>query len=215
MLVLERLLLFGTTELNKVGELASFLQGTHAKSNVDRILLAVQVLRECFSPVYVISDVGRFLFRMDAGLEPAPSLRFEKPSMEFLGEMHQHALADWMFQHDLQAARVLSEPKELSDCLKTAVRGGDVKAGYLLAISYSDGFGVDKDGGEAYRLMVTAAEGGDSNAQCTLGFMYLCGELVQSDTTQGEFWLRQASKRGNRFASAALASGFLPGAGRD
>ncbi len=64
-----------------------------------------------------------------------------------------------------------------------------------------------KEYGEAYDVMVSAAEKGLAPAQCELGYMYAEGLGVTQDREKSEHWYRMAANQGDGSALASL--GFM------
>lgn len=68
-----------------------------------------------------------------------------------------------------------------------------------------------KEYGEAYDVMVSAAEKGLAEAQCALGQMYAEGLGVTQDPEKSEHWYRMAANQGERIALASLGSWYYDG----
>lgn len=68
-----------------------------------------------------------------------------------------------------------------------------------------------KEYGEAYDVMVAAAEKGLAEAQCALGQMYAEGLGVAQDPEKSEHWYRMAANQGERIALASLGSWYYDG----
>lgn len=69
---------------------------------------------------------------------------------------------------------------------------------------YISGEGVKRDGAEAVRWWMKAAEQGDSVAQYNVGQSYLQGDGVGQDFTEAARWYRRAAEQGN---SGAICTG--------
>jgi TPR repeat protein len=57
---------------------------------------------------------------------------------------------------------------------------------------------------KAAEQLMPLAKAGDSQAQYTLGYMYYYGQGVPRDRNQGQFWMQQSAKQGNKTALQAL-----------
>lgn len=63
----------------------------------------------------------------------------------------------------------------------------------------------------ALRLYRQLAEGGDGDAQCELGRMYLSGNGVPQDYIQSTAWFRKAAEQGNAKGLLFLGGSYYKG----
>lgn len=78
---------------------------------------------------------------------------------------------------------------------------------------YISGEGVKRDGAEAVRWWMKAAEQGDSVAQYNVGQSYLQGDGVGQDFTEAARWYRRAAEQGNSGAEYNLGYLYREGKG--
>ena len=60
------------------------------------------------------------------------------------------------------------------------------------------------DYGQAFELLLTEAEGGNAEAQYTIGYMYYVGQGVQQDEAAAIRWIQRAAGNGSERAMRAL-----------
>jgi TPR repeat protein len=73
---------------------------------------------------------------------------------------------------------------------------------------YADGLGVRKDPAEAFRLLLKAARGGQTDAKLYVGWAYLTGTGTAADTDKARFWLGEAVSDGRLEAKVQLARSY-------
>ncbi len=95
--------------------------------------------------------------------------------------------------------------------LSMAAGAGHGAAYTLMGHLYRDGRGVARDGLEAARYYVRAAELGQCAAQLSLARMYHIGNEFGRDDALAERWYREAAMRGYPWAQFALASFYENG----
>ena len=78
---------------------------------------------------------------------------------------------------------------------------------------YANGFGVERDLGEAAAWYRRAARHGHDGAQLALGLMYLSGQGIERDPAEAAALLRDASERGNSRARYNLGLLYFRGDG--
>lgn len=82
------------------------------------------------------------------------------------------------------------------------------------ARTYELGFALwDEDPGQAYRLLVEAAEAGEARAQLQTGYALESGHGVQQDLAAAAGWYRKAAEQGNAQAQRNLAYFYQRGQG--
>jgi len=92
-------------------------------------------------------------------------------------------------------------PSEIIDAHEESVRLARLK-------------GESRDMETAVELMKKAAEGGHSDAQCNLGYLYLTGDTaIAQDPEEGVRWLKTAAERGNLQAQYNLGQVYGGGLG--
>ena len=89
--------------------------------------------------------------------------------------------------------------------LRPLAEKGDAVAQRNLGIIYDNGFGVPKNGSEAAKWYLLAANAGDAQAQANLGSMYLSGR-GPIDFDEALKWNRLAAKQGNPAGQSNLAT---------
>lgn len=89
---------------------------------------------------------------------------------------------------------------------------GSSKGMEVLAMARLTGeMGLPKDTAAAEKLMVTAAQKGDADAQVSLGQFYITGLIGRKDTAAGVRWLQTAADSGNAKAEGTLAYFLITG----
>lgn len=97
-----------------------------------------------------------------------------------------------------------SNPKRAFDWMKQLVARNDGYAHYVMGNYYAEGFGTSKDGEEAMRQYLLAAEQGVGQAQAIVGRAYFKGEGVPRDDLAALNWSLQAAERGEPFSYQTL-----------
>ena len=82
--------------------------------------------------------------------------------------------------------------------------GGDSESMVSLAYMYYNGWGVDKDYGEALKWFEKAAAAGDAVGMLGMGFMYENGRGVPKDMAMATDWYRKSANPGNEAAKENL-----------
>jgi len=97
-------------------------------------------------------------------------------------------------------------PQEAVQWAQKAVDKGSTKGMEVLAMARLSGeLGLPKDAALAEKLMTTAAQKGDTDAQLSLGQFYLTGMFGRPDAASGQRWLQTAADAGNAKAAGTLA----------
>ena len=110
-----------------------------------------------------------------------------------------------MVKSKLNIQRFADNREQFFKRVELSAKDQDHTAQYLLALSYSDGYGIPQNQVEAVKWMVASAEAGNGDAQCTLGFMFALGECgVKQDYGEAHKWLLLAADSGNKSAKQAL-----------
>ena len=95
-------------------------------------------------------------------------------------------------------------PKMAFEWLKQLAARNDGYAHYVIGNYYAEGFGTAKDGDEALRQYLLAAEQGVGQAQAIVGRAYLNGEGVPRDNLAALNWSLQAAERGEPLSYQTL-----------
>ncbi|WP_342594782.1 tetratricopeptide repeat protein [Salinicola lusitanus] len=112
--------------------------------------------------------------------------------------------------------RVEKDCKAAVSLLNDVWNNGGADAGYTLSTMYYKGECVDKDSGEAKRLLVESAKKGYLLAQRELGRSYWGrGQLnaFPKNMEKAIFWLKRAGESGDGVSSANLSYIYLKGLG--
>ena len=72
---------------------------------------------------------------------------------------------------------------------------------------------IKRDFGTALSKLSSAANQGDPEAECLIGYMYLNGQGVEQDATEAARWYRLAAKRGLAEAQNRLGMAYANGQG--
>ena len=99
------------------------------------------------------------------------------------------------------------------DSLKEEVPVSEAEAHFQLGLKHGNGDGVPKDGAEAARWFLKAAEQGHTGAQLLLGAAYGLGEGVPKDDAEAARWYRKAAEQGNAMGQEALGLVYAIGEG--
>ncbi len=101
--------------------------------------------------------------------------------------------------------------------LQAAAGSGDSKAEFQLGTLDYVGLGVVQDYIGAARLLKTAAEAGNAEAACELGFLYQTGSFAQGppppDPADAAPWYQKAAAAGDAYGEFALAALYQAGQG--
>jgi len=81
--------------------------------------------------------------------------------------------------------------------LMELAKGGNVRAQYLVGLSYAKGDGVDQSPDLAAFWYQQAAYSGDRDAQNNFGVMYVKGEVVAQDVIEAYKWFSLAAQQGS------------------
>lgn len=93
-----------------------------------------------------------------------------------------------------------------------AVDKGSTKGMEVMAMARLSGeLGLPKDTALAEKLMTTAAQKGDADAQLSLGQFYLTGMFGRQDAASGQRWLQSAADAGSAKAAGTLAYFLITG----
>ena len=88
--------------------------------------------------------------------------------------------------------------------LQSKCEQGDMQACVGLGLMYKRGDRVTKDGQEAFKLIIGAAESGDVRAQYELSWLYQFGTGVKASRNMGNKWMRKAADQGMAKAQNSL-----------
>lgn len=186
---------------HKLKDSSTFLSQIPGPSPLDRILICQKVLHCCFSirrfAGELTIETARTEVRGPVATDSAQGL-----GINVLLSQHDQAMEQWLNEHEISPGS--AQKTHILDSLQTAAQAGDSQAKYLLALAYSDGFGVSQDLSRCVTLLAEAAEAGNPNAQCTIGVMYCVGYIVEKDLPLGRKWLKCADERGSQVAHEAL-----------
>ncbi len=115
-------------------------------------------------------------------------------------------------QGDVSAQKFLGKLYEM--LARFVDEGKDSRAQKLFSGLYEAGADGEKYRAEAMKWYRNAAEQGDAEAQCSLGWMYNNRESVQMrNYTEAEKWYRKAAEQGYAEAQIGLAIMYLNGLG--
>lgn len=95
---------------------------------------------------------------------------------------------------------------DYATAFKEFKRDDSPRSRYWQGIMYHNGEGVKEDTKEAFRLTLSAAQEGDSQAQNNLGAMYYAGTGTSRDPKQAAYWWKKAAQKGDEKAKRNLAS---------
>jgi TPR repeat protein len=91
---------------------------------------------------------------------------------------------------------VLEDYKLATEWLCKAAEQGHMHAQYHLAICHDNGWGVDKDFEQSFRLYLKAASLGHPHAMHALSLAYYNGVGVAKDSRLAQHWDAQAKQHG-------------------
>lgn len=98
--------------------------------------------------------------------------------------------------------------------LEKAAQQNHVEAIRDLGIYRMNGeFDCPRDPRQGAALLSRAAEGGDSLAMLTLGYLYVSGYGVDRNSETAAYWFGQAARQGEAIPAAWQDAGYLAGAG--
>jgi TPR repeat protein len=104
-----------------------------------------------------------------------------------------------------------AQPEALQWAQKAADKGS-TKGMDVLAMAHLSGeMGLPKDTALAEKLLTSAAQKGDTDAQLSLGQFYITGLFGRRDTTAGLHWLQTATDAGSAKAAGTLAYFLITG----
>lgn len=113
------------------------------------------------------------------------------------------------------AVALLSVGNAQSEAMQWAQKAADkgsTKGMEVLAMARLSGdVGLPKDAALAEKLMIAAAQKGDTDAQVSLGQIYLNGMFGHQDTAAGRRWLQSAADAGSAKAAGTLAYFLITG----
>ncbi len=170
---------------------------------LEKLLLCQRVLHSCFSIDCFDGELQLEIFHVSSVSSPAATSD-TAISIEDLNAQHEAAFADWLRRHNLNPPIDETSQKAFAMGLKTEADAGDCSAKYLLAVVYSDGFGVPQDFSKSLELLREAANLGNPNAQSTLGIMHCVGFIAEMNLDTGKVWLTAAAAQGNAVAQITL-----------
>lgn len=114
-------------------------------------------------------------------------------------------------------ARDRDKAEELVASIVRAVeeRAGDGETDYLVILGdmYSFGIGKSTDYERAFSLYCLAAEKGNLEAQCNLGYAYLAGQGVEADISMTVHWWLRSAEAGYPHACHDLGECYMNGTG--
>ncbi len=99
------------------------------------------------------------------------------------------------------------------DLARALAEQGDVRAQFMLAEHYYDGFMLKQDKQQAVYWYQKAAEQGHRQAQFSLATAYDTGEGVQQDLSKAAQWYKKAAMQGEASAAYNLGIMYDEGAG--
>lgn len=176
------------------------------KGTVEKLLLCLQVLGLCSAVDFRKAGRGRIRVVPGSLAEVKEVLSKSRLGLELLEPESEQALDHWLARNRGKFDRKTGGDMAIAfiDTLMEPVQAGDPQAKYLLALAYSDAYGVAQDLARSMELFREAAEAGQPNAQATLGVIYCIGHGVRVDMAEGKKWLRRAKEQGNLAAARAL-----------
>ena len=122
-------------------------------------------------------------------------------------------------QHDLASMYKIGDGvgQSIQEALKwytAAATQGELDSQFILGSYYRTGDeGVQRDFSLAFQWFAKAAENGDADSQYQLGCMYVSGEGVPENPSEGAKWLKAAADQGNSDAQWMYAICLKDGAG--
>ena len=84
------------------------------------------------------------------------------------------------------------------ELLKKTADVNDIAAQYYMAVCYEQGFGIDKDLKQAFKMYRKAAERGLPDAMYHIASFYRDGVVVPQDTSREKEWLQRYNQKGGK-----------------
>ena len=106
-----------------------------------------------------------------------------------------------------------SDQAKRMDYLKKSAETGYAQAQAWMALTYSQGYGVEKNAAEAARWFQRLAQQNSPEAWYWLGRCYFGGWGVAEDKVQAAGWFRKAAEQGNNDAQRRLSTCYANGWG--
>ena len=100
------------------------------------------------------------------------------------------------------------------DYLKKSAETGYAQAQAWMALTYSQGYGVEKNAAEAARWLQRLAQQNSPEAWYWLGRCYSGGWGVEKDPIQAAQWYQKAAEQGDKNAQRPHPSPVLAGKGQ-
>lgn len=115
---------------------------------------------------------------------------------------------------DAQAAYQRKDFASALQLLRPMAEQGQPQAQYGLGLMMFKGEGGERNGTEAFRLILAGAEGGVAEAQALVAVLFYQGSVVvPKDYSVAARWARKASDQGNSLGMAFLGMAYLNGQG--
>lgn len=109
-----------------------------------------------------------------------------------------------------KAARIVSK---IIDEVEVNSKKGDASYIVILADMYSFGLGKKNDFEKAFELYLKAAELGNLEAMCDLGYMYLVGQGVSENKELSAYWYKKSADLGYVHSMRDIGQNYLNGYG--
>ena len=106
-----------------------------------------------------------------------------------------------------------TERYDIAASLMNSIDSDNAEVQFDLAKMYDNGWGVPKNGAEATRWYIKAAEQGYDKAQNNLGVKYKDGDGVNKDATKAFLWFRKAAEQGCALAQTNVGMMYRDGKG--
>lgn len=106
-----------------------------------------------------------------------------------------------------------SDQAKRMDYLKKSAETGYAQAQAWMALTYSQGYGVEKNAAEAARWLQRLAQQNSPEAWYWLGRCYSGGWGVEKDPIQAAQWYQKAAEQGDKNAQSKLADCYKSGLG--
>ena len=106
-----------------------------------------------------------------------------------------------------------SDQAKRMDYLKKSAETGYAQAQAWMALTYSQGYGVEKNAAEAARWLQRLAQQNSPEAWYWLGRCYSGGWGVEKDPIQAAQWYQKAAEHGDKNAQSKLADCYKSGLG--
>jgi TonB family protein len=150
-------------------------------------------------------DFGQVVARVyidEEGNVTGVSIKESHPKNVFDEEVIR-ALSQWKFKPE--GEKMIAEIESIFE-----LEGRSANANAVVAAKRAFAKG---DYSQAEKLWRPAAEGGNSSAQASLGFMYETGRGVGKDEAEAAQWYRKAADKGSAFAQSSLGAMYANGRG--